>query len=188
MKRNERLKMIVFSGVMAAIVWAVTLLKFPLLGSNVHFGNAMCLLGGLLFGPVTGGLSAGIGSMLYDLVSGGYGIDEALITLISKGAMGALAGLIAHWGRKHSGESHGRNIAASVLGALTYVGLYMLKTLIYQHFVYGLPWDGTFVAMGLRLPASLLNAAVAVMAAPMLTAAIRPSLVRAGVMKNKVDS
>jgi len=185
MKRNEKLKIVVFSGVMAAIVWAVTLLKFPLLGSNVHFGNAMCLLGGLLFGPVTGGLAAGIGSMLYDLVSGGYGIDEAIITLICKGAMGALAGMIAHWGARHNGEGHVRNIIASAVGALSYVGLYMLKTLVYQHFVYGLPWDGTFVAMGMRLPASLINATVAVIAAPMLAAAIRPSLVRAGVMKGK---
>lgn len=35
-----------FTGVMAAIVYVVTLFRFPLLGSKVHFANAMCLLSG----------------------------------------------------------------------------------------------------------------------------------------------
>ena len=51
---------IVFIAVMAAIVYVLTLFRFPLLGSKVHFANAMCLLAGLLFGPVCGGLAAGI--------------------------------------------------------------------------------------------------------------------------------
>lgn len=184
MRRNQKLYRLVFTAVMAAIVWVVTLLKFPLFGSNMHFGNAMCLLGGLLFGPVTGGLSAGIGSMLYDAISGGYSIDQALITLVSKGLMGAVAGLIAHWGG-HSGEKRVRNVVGSVCGALTYVCLYMLKTLVYQHFVYGNTWQATYIAMGAKLPASLINAAVAVVVAPILAAAIRPALARGGMMADK---
>ena len=35
-------------GVMAALVYVVTMFRFPLLGSKVHFANAMCLLAGLL--------------------------------------------------------------------------------------------------------------------------------------------
>ncbi|MCD7742875.1 MAG: ECF transporter S component, partial [Oscillospiraceae bacterium] len=65
---------IVFIALMAAIVCVVTLFRFPLLGSKVHFANAMCLLAGLLFGPVGGGLAAGIGSGLYDGLFGGYDI------------------------------------------------------------------------------------------------------------------
>ena len=48
-----------FTGVMAAIVYVVTLFRFPLLGSKVHFANAMCLLSGLLLGGVPGGIAAG---------------------------------------------------------------------------------------------------------------------------------
>ena len=40
---------IAFIGVMAAVVCVVTFFRFPLLGSKVHFANAMCLLAGLLF-------------------------------------------------------------------------------------------------------------------------------------------
>ena len=52
---------IVLIGVMAAMIVVVTFFRFPLLGSKIHFANAMCLLAGLLLGPVGGGLAAGIG-------------------------------------------------------------------------------------------------------------------------------
>jgi len=74
---------IVFIALMAALVYVLTLFRFPLLNSKVHFANAMCLLSGLLLGPVGGGLAAGIGSGLYDLV-GGYGLDGVIITVVSK--------------------------------------------------------------------------------------------------------
>ena len=49
MKKNEvQLTRIVFGAVMAALVFVVTLFRFPLLGSKVHFANAVCLLCGLL--------------------------------------------------------------------------------------------------------------------------------------------
>ena len=38
---------IVFVAVMAALVCVVTFFRFPLLGSKVHFANAMCLLSGI---------------------------------------------------------------------------------------------------------------------------------------------
>ena len=60
---------IVFVAVMAALVCVVTFFRFPLLGSKVHFANAMCLLSGMLFGPMLGGLAAGLGSMLYTILS-----------------------------------------------------------------------------------------------------------------------
>ena len=59
-------------GVLAAAVYVITLFRFPLLGSKVHFANAMCILAGLLLGPVPGGIAAGLGSALYDLMAG-YG-------------------------------------------------------------------------------------------------------------------
>lgn len=47
-------------GVMAALVYVVTMFRFPLLGSKVHFANAMCLLAGLLLGGGYGGAAAGL--------------------------------------------------------------------------------------------------------------------------------
>ena len=50
MRKKMNAYTIAFIGVMAAIIYVVTMFRFPLFGSKVHFANAMCLLGGMLFG------------------------------------------------------------------------------------------------------------------------------------------
>ena len=61
MKNNRSFSVlnISFMAMMAAMVYVVTLFRFPLLGSKVHFANAVCLLSGILLGPLQGGLAAG---------------------------------------------------------------------------------------------------------------------------------
>ena len=86
---------IAFIGVMAAIIVVVTFFRFPLLGSKVHFANAMCLLAGLLLGPVGGGLAAGIGSFLYDILFGGYDVVQGCITFVSKFSMAWICAMLA---------------------------------------------------------------------------------------------
>ena len=171
---------IVFTGVMAAVVFVVTFFRFPLLGSKVHFANAMCLLSGLLFGPVYGGLAAGIGSGLYDLI-GGYGLDEAAGTLVSKFCMAFICALIAGTHKGHDNKA--RIILGGVIGALSYVALYMLKTFVYQHYVYGYPLDAVWITMGGKLPASLINAVFAMIVAPIFYTALRPILEQAGILE-----
>ena len=69
--RNDRLIIrIVFTGVMAAIICVITIFRIPLGQSKVHFANSMCLLSGLLLGPVWGGAAAGLGSAIYDITLG----------------------------------------------------------------------------------------------------------------------
>jgi len=173
---------VVFIAVMAAIVYVLTLFRFPLLGSKVHFANAMCLLSGLLFGPVCGGLAAGIGSALNDALAGGYDFIQCLITLVTKFAMAAICALIA--GRPHPEKTnHTRVVLGSVIGALSYVALYMIKTYVYQRFVYGNPMDGVWAAMVGKLPASMINAVFAMIVAPLLYTALVPALKRAGLLE-----
>ena len=150
-------------GVLAAAVYVIPLFRLPLLGSKVHFANAMCILAGLLLGPVPGGIAAGLGSALYDLMAG-YGA-ETIITFVSKFAMGWVAGqvFLAFGDRRFR---IGSLAAASACGALTYVALYMLKSLI----VYG--WGGVVS----RFPASIINAVVAIIAAPLFFSAVWPAV------------
>jgi uncharacterized membrane protein len=138
----------------------------------------MCLLSGLLMGPLAGGLAAGIGSTLYDVV-GGYDFISCAITFVTKFLMAWVCAKIA-FSRGSNAENHGLNIASCVIGALSYVVLYMLKTFIYQMFVYGYPMNTVLVTMGAKLPASLINAVVAMIAAPIMYTALRPALSRAG--------
>ena len=57
-------------GLMAAMVFVATNFRIdiptPLGKTMIHFGNVMCILGGLLFGGPIGGLAAGIGSAFFD--------------------------------------------------------------------------------------------------------------------------
>ncbi len=180
MKENRnRIYKLVFTALMAAVVCVVTFWRFPLLGSKVHFANAMCLLSGLLFGPVTGGVAAGLGSALYDALWGGYDIAQVLITFASKFAMAAICALIAGTFRARKGEEKPmRIVAGCVVGALSYVALYMLKTFVYQAFVYGYPMDTVWATMLSKLPASLMNAVFAMIVTPILYGALWKSLQR----------
>lgn len=177
MKTNKILTthFIVQTGVMAAVVCVVTFFRFPILGSKVHFANTMCLLAGLLFGPLSGGLAAGLGSFLYDALFGGYDIIQCLITFVSKFIMAWLCAKIAYSGGANA-DNKVKTIAASVIGALSYVALYMLKTFIYQKFVYVLALDAVGAVMLAKLPASLINAVVAMIAAPVLFFLLSPAI------------
>ena len=175
---------IVFVAVMAALVCVVTFFRFPFLGSKVHFANAMCLLSGMLFGPMLGGLAAGLGSMLYDALFGGYDLVNCLITFVSKFLMAAICAWIAYGGKQKDGKAgHAKLVVGSVIGALSYVALYMLKTYIFQRFVHGYPADAVLVTMGSKLPASLINAVFAMIVAPILYAALAPTLKRRGMLE-----
>ena len=177
-KKNVNAYVLTFVGVMAAMVYVVTLFRFPLLGSKVHFANAICLLAGMLLGPWWGGAAAGLGSALYDALAGGYDIINVLITFVSKFAMAFVCGQLMKQRAKE--ENLLQVIVASVAGSLTYVALYMLKTFIYQRFVYGYPMDAVGATMVAKLIPSLINAGVAVVAAPVFYHALRPALRSAG--------
>ena len=179
MKEKVSTRRIVYVALLAALVYVATMISFPLFGSKVRLANPVSLLGSLLLGPVFGGLASAFGSFIYDIQTG-YGF-ESIITFVSKFIMAWVAGKIAFSGG-HSADNHKRNILACTAGAWTYVALYMLKTFVYQRFVYGYPADAVLVTMGTKLPASLINAVFALLVAPVLFAAVWPALKRAGVM------
>lgn len=172
---------IVFLGLMAAIVFVITELRFPLGESQVHFANGMCLLSGMMFGGVPGGIAAGFGSALYDALSGRYDILDIIVTFVSKFLMAYAAGAI--YFLKRPKVSMTRSIIASVAGALLYVALYMLKTLVFGLTIDGLQFDAVTVKMLAKLPASLINAIAAMISAPILNEALQPSLRKLGILK-----
>ena len=173
---------IAFIAILTALVFVVTFFRFPLLGSKVHFANAICLLSGLLMGPLGGGLAAGLGSMLYDVFYYPSDLVTYLITFVSKFAMAWVCGKIAFAADKEA-KNHGWNIVACVVGAWTYVALYMLKTFVYQKFVYGYPGETVWAALMSKFPASAINAVFAMIVAPILYTALRAALQKAGLLE-----
>ena len=182
--RDNKTFRICFIGLMAAIVFVVNYLRIPFMGTQLHMTNALCVLCGLLFGPGAGFLAAGLGSGLYDIVAG-WGA-ECIITFINKGVIALVAGLIAfRAGRseKLGAAEHVRIVIGSVLGALAYVALYMLKTFIFGKVIDGLPMDAVTAKLLTKLPGSLMNAAFAFIVAPVLFHALRPALKSAGLFE-----
>lgn len=182
-RRNDTFRLC-FIGLMAAIVFVVNYFRIPFMGTQLHMTNALCALCGLLFGPAAGFMAAGLGSGLYDIVAG-WGA-ECIITFINKGMIAAVAGLIAFKSsRKEPMDTaaHVKVILGSVLGAFTYVALYMLKTTISGLFIDGLTRDAVVVKLLSKLPGSCMNAVFASVVAPILYNALRPALRHAGLFE-----
>lgn len=169
---------------MAALVFVGTniRIKIPagLDGTMLHLGNVFCLLGGLLFGGVPGGLAAGIGSGLFDLLS--EYAREAPFTFINKFAMGFVAGITAGGLMRAGAAGKLRSIVAAASGAVTYCILYIAKTIFTQRFINGLPWEGVWPVVCVKAAVTLTNGVIAVVASVLLYWALRPALSRAGLI------
>lgn len=169
-------------GLMAACVFAATYflnIKIPVGGTDktmIGFANVFCILSGLLLGPIPGGLAAGIGSCLFDLL-GGWA-TSAPVTLITKFAMAFLCGLIA-WGGDGTAKRLSRVIAGAVTGSLAYCVLYLTYSWIKMALI-GSAWQVIQIQLAVKLPATLINAVVADVIGIPLFYALRSALKRSG--------
>lgn len=175
-KAKFDIRSLVLIGVMSALVFTLSWvsIQIPLaMGDNtrIHFGNIMCLLSGVLFGPVVGGLSAGIGSMLYDFTNPLY-FSEFWITFLTKFAMGCVAGLLANRALPKL-PSFPRMLVGAIGGQFTYIVLYLGKSLIMQHYVYGNPWAAAWVVAAGKVVVSSVNGVIAVIGCVLLAPAPR---------------
>lgn len=142
--------------------------------SSFHLGNILCALSGILLGPWMGGLAAGLGSAIYDMFNPLY-ISECWLTFLMKGAYGLAAGLAIRCGGKNWG--YVKALIATVVGAVTYAIVYLAKSFFYSGLLlHGLTADAAWLTVIGKLPATVFNAVVAIIAAPLLAVAIRTAL------------
>lgn len=169
-------------GMMAALVFAGNYARIVLplsIGSQTSFtlANIFCCLSGLILGPL-GGLAAGVGSLLYDLTDPRF-VSDCWITFLTKGAMGLAAGLVVSGSLKEDRLTYGRALAGTAVGCVAYYILYFAKTFFYTGLLkQGLPAPGAWLLVIEKIPASVFNAAVALIAAPPLVLAVIAALKR----------
>ena len=173
-------KRIVMTALMAALTVVGSTLRVTLpvaiMGTTAfHLGNIFCALSGILLGPGLGGLAAGLGSAIYDMTNPLY-ISEAWITFLMKGAYGLVTGLIV-WSGKNR-EGYIKATLATVAGAVVYAALYLAKNYFKGIWVKGLVPAASAIALLDKIPATVFNAVVAVIFAPILANAIRAALKR----------
>lgn len=181
MKSQTKLntKKIVITALFAALTVAGSSLRIKvpadLVGTSAfHLGNILCALSGILLGPWLGGLAAGLGSFIYDMMDPLY-ISEAWLTFLMKGAYGLVAGLIAHAGHKE--WNYIKALIATAASAIVYAVLYLTKGWLTTVLVGGVaPYAAFLAVLGSKLLPTTFNAAVAVIGAPLLAVAIRKAL------------
>lgn len=180
MKKNKiTIKQMTLVGLMAAMVYvASAFLQFPIptvIGNTrLHMGNVMCLLSGLLLGPVMGGLSAGIGSMFFDLTNPAY-ISSAPFTFVFKFLMAWVCGILYNrWKGKKNTILY--SIVSAAAGSFTYVILYLSKNFIESRFFLLLPFEAVVLSVVQKGIVSIVNGIIAVVVAVPLSIAIRPTI------------
>ena len=170
---------IVFAALMAALTCVGSALRITLPldiagTTSFHLGNIFCALSGILLGPWLGGLAAGLGSAIYDMFNPLY-ISECWITFLMKGAYGLSSGLVIWAISKNWG--YVKAVLATVAGAAAYAALYLAKSYFYSGLlIKGLTPDAALLSVIGKIPATIFNAVVAIIFAPILAIAIRKAL------------
>lgn len=187
---NSKIQKIAYSGLMAALCF-VGYAVFPAIsatGTKVHIGNAFVVLAALLLGGIYGGLAGAIGLSLADIL-GGY-VESSPRTFICKLVIGLIVGLVAHK-LGHLSEPQDKKhvvkwtILATLAGllfncifepALKYVWYTLLTPNIEK------AQSAINALMAITTYATLVNALINSVIAIILYIALRPALIKAGLV------
>lgn len=177
--KNNTIVNLALTGLMGALVYVATMffkVEIPVGADRtmIGFANVFCVLSGLILGPAYGGLAAGLGSFLFDLTGGWF--SSAGVTLITKGLMAVICGLIA-WGGKQENPKFSRLAVAAVTGSLAYCVMYLGYS-FFKLVVAGSAPEAAAIAMMTKAGATLLNAVVADVIAVPLFMTLRTALQR----------
>lgn len=192
-KRNETLIKLVQTGFMAALCFvAFTFLKIkiPMPGGDataLHIGNAFCVLGALIMGGLYGGLAGAVGMTIADLLDPAY-IISAPKTFVLKLCIGLIVGFVAHRVAKINESTDRKYILYwSVIASVAGLGFNVLADPIvgyfYKMYILGQPQELAEVLAKWSAAATFVNAVVSVILVGVLYNALRPILLRMGMIR-----
>ena len=130
---TEKTKKLVLASLMCALTCVATMvirIPTPTMG-YIHPGDALVILSGVILGPSSGFLAAGIGSALADLL-GGYFVYVP-VTFVIKGLIALFCGLIYQKAGKIPGFRYPAVAAGGVVDIFLVAGGYFLC----ESFLYG---------------------------------------------------
>ncbi len=184
MKNKFTTKDMTVVGLMAAMVFVFTYflgisIPTPTGTTMLKTANAVCLLGGIMFGGVKGGLAAGLGSAFFDLSKPEYAAG-APVTFLLFFAMGFVAGVVANFGKPQE-MSRLRCILGASAGAFTYWVLYLTKT-IGGLVISGSEFIPAVTANIAKITTSSINAVFAVVMATILAPILTNALKKAKII------
>ena len=172
---GKNIRKLVLAALLAALTAVATMIiRIPTPTQGyIHLGDGMVLICGILLGPGLGALAAGIGSMIFDLMTPEYA-PEAWITFVRFFLMAWLCGVIAYAGAA-AAKKFARNLVACLAGAVFSSLLYMLKGII-ELMIGGSALVPAFVANIPKLMPSPPNIVIAVVVAMALLPALQKAM------------
>ena len=151
-----------------------------------HLGNVFCVLAALFLGGFWGGMAGAVGMTIADLTTA-Y-VTSAPKTFLLKLCIGLIVGLVAHKVFKITDESRSRRYTtmATVLSCTAGMAFNVvadpLVGYFYKMYIMGVPQKAADAWAKMGAATTLVNAIIAVIAASILYAALRPALKQAGLM------
>ena len=191
-RRNQTVIKLAQTALMAALCYvSFTFLqiKIPLPGgdaTSIHIGNAFCVLGALILGGWYGGLAGAIGMSIADLMDPVY-ITGAPKTFVLKLCIGLIVGLVAHRIAKIDESTDRKYILRwSVIASAAGLGFNVIADPLvgyfYKQYILGQPQQMAEVLAKWGAAATFVNAVVSVVLVGVLYNALRPVLLRSGLI------
>ena len=164
-------------------------IKIPLPGggaTSFHVGNAFCVLAALILGGWYGGLAGAIGMGIADMMDPVY-ITGAPKTFVLKLCIGLITGLVAHRIAKINESTDKKYIfrwsmIASIAGLAFNVIADPLAGFFYNQYILGQPQQIAEVLAKWSTAATFVNAVLSVVIAGVLYNALRPVLMKTGMI------
>ena len=164
-------------------------IKIPMPGgdaTSLHIGNAFCVLGALLLGGWYGGLAGAIGMTIADLMDPIY-ITGAPKTFFLKLCIGLIVGLVAHHIAKINDSTDKKyvfkwSLIASIAGLSFNVIADPIVGYFYKQYILGQPQKMAEVLAKWSAATTFVNAVVSVILVVIIYNAVRPILLRSGLL------
>lgn len=193
-KRNTTVMKLAQTALLAALCYvSFTFLqiKIPMPGgdaTSLHIGNAFCVLGALLLGGWYGGLSGAVGMTIADIMDPIY-IVGAPKTFVLKLCIGLIVGLVAHKiGRINESTDKKHVLKWSVIASVAGLGFNVIADPIvgyfYKQYILGQPQQMAEVLAKWSAATTFVNAVVSTVLVAILYNAVRPVLLRTGLLVN----
>ena len=194
-KKNETVVKLAQTALIAALCYVCFTflqIKIPLPGgdaTSLHIGNAVCVLGALLLGGWYGGLAGAIGMGIADIMDPVY-ITVAPKTFILKLCIGLIVGLVAHRVAKINESAVKKyvfkwSVLASIAGLAFNVVADPLVGYFYKQYVLGQPQEVASILAKWSTATTFVNAVVSVILVAVVYNAVRPVLIKSGLLKIK---
>lgn len=192
-KRNETVIKIAQTALMAALCFvSFTFLqiKIPMPGgdaTSLHIGNAFCVLAALILGGWYGGVAGAVGMTVADIIDPVY-ITGAPKTFILKLCIGLITGFVAHKIAKINESTDRKYIFRwSVIASVAGLGFNVIADPVvgyfYKQYILGQPQQMAEILAKWSAATTFVNAVVSVILTGILYNALRPVLMKSGMIK-----